>query len=62
MFINRLLSSLVGVLAIPLVSVYLALFSSVDVALILVVLGTVAYNSYMITVIDIKEVKEKEQS
>lgn len=62
MFINRLLSSLVGILAIPLVSVYLALFSSVDVALILVVLGTIAYNSYMITIIDIKEVKEKEQS
>lgn len=62
MFINRLLSSLVGILVIPLVSVYLALFSSVDVALILVVLGTIAYNSYVITIIDINEAKEKEQS
>lgn len=62
MFINRLFSSLVVILAIPLVSVYLALFSSVDVALILVVLGTIAYNSYVITIIDIKDMKEKEQN
>lgn len=62
MFINRLLPSLVGILAIPLVSVYLALFSSVDVALVLVVLGTISYNAYVITIIDIKELKEKEQN
>lgn len=62
MLANRLFSSLVVILAIPLVSVYLALFSSVDVALILVVLGTIAYNSYIITIIDINELKEKGQN
>lgn len=52
---NKFIISIMLIVVVPFLSLYLALFASVDVTFLLLVFGTVVVNIYIIVVCDIEQ-------